>query len=81
MATTDQGSTARGAEWDYPNHQLYLHHSDKPDAIFVPQPLVENNYSTWSKSMIIALTIKNKIEFINGSIIDPSNEEPKEQQQ
>ena len=81
MATTDQGSMARGEEWDYPNHQLYLHHSDQPGAILVPQPLVEDNYNTWSQSMIMALTVKNKIGFINGSICDPGKDKSDEQQQ
>ena len=45
--------------WEYPNHQLYLHYSDQPSAILVPQSLAEDNYSDWSQSMINALTIKN----------------------
>nr|TKS12523.1 hypothetical protein D5086_0000062500 [Populus alba] len=70
-----------GARWDHLNHQLYLHHSDQPDAVLVPQPLVEDNYSTWSQSMTMALTVKNKIGFIDGSMKEPDEKKPDEHQQ
>ncbi|XP_075491274.1 uncharacterized protein LOC142529589 [Primulina tabacum] len=73
--------TASGAKWDNPNHQLYLHHSDQPGAILVPQSLVEDNYSTWKQSMTMALTVKNKIGLIDGSINEPSERNSDEHQQ
>jgi predicted YcjX-like family ATPase len=77
----DQGSTAAGARWDHPNHQFYLHHSDQPGAVLVPQSLVEDNYSTWSQSMTMALTVKNKIGFIDGSMKEPDEKKFDEHQQ
>lgn len=67
-----KGATS-GTKWENPNHQLYLYHSNQPDTVFVPQPLVEDNYSTWSQSMTMALTVKNKIGFIDGSIKKPDD--------
>ncbi|CAN6723662.1 unnamed protein product [Malus baccata var. baccata] len=65
MAEDKPSGTASGAQWDNPTHQLYLHHSDQPGAILVPQPLVEDNYSTWKQSMTMALTVKNKIGLVD----------------
>ncbi|KAK2997812.1 hypothetical protein RJ639_025667, partial [Escallonia herrerae] len=42
--------------------------SDHPGHLLVPINLNGANYPSWSKSMIYALTAKNKIGFINGSI-------------
>ncbi|XP_050104661.1 uncharacterized protein LOC126584269 [Malus sylvestris] len=58
--------------YDDPNHPMYLHHSDQPGAILVPQPLNEENYETWSRAMTMALSAKNKEGFIDGSISRPN---------
>jgi hypothetical protein len=81
MGDENQGSMSSGARWDHPNHQLYLHHSDQPGVVLVPQPLVEDNYSTWSQSMTMTLTVKYKIGFIDGSMKEPDEKKPDEHQQ
>ncbi|KAI4298490.1 hypothetical protein L6164_032041 [Bauhinia variegata] len=78
MADAKTASTSSGITWDDPNHQLYLHHSDQPGAILMPQPLVEDNYSTWNQSMTMALTVKNKFGLVNGSIKEPSDKDSHE---
>jgi len=72
---------ASSAKWDNPNHPLYLHHSDQPGAILVPQALVEDNYSTWRQSMTMALTVKIKVGLIDGSIKEPDESNQEECQQ
>lgn len=58
-----------------PSNPLYLHHAENPRAILVSQPLMgAQNYSTWSRSMLMALTIKNKLGFLDGSILKPSQD-------
>jgi hypothetical protein len=52
----------------------YLHHEDSPGSVFVSQVLQGDNYHTWSCSMIMVLTAKNKLKFIDGSIKKPSAE-------
>ncbi|XP_022154608.1 uncharacterized protein LOC111021831 [Momordica charantia] len=52
----------------------YLHHTDNTELVLVTQPLTEENYSSWSRSMLIALSIKNKLGFIDGSISRPIGE-------
>jgi hypothetical protein len=45
--------------------------------MLVPQPLVKDNYGTWRQSMTMALTAKNKIRLIDGSIKEPNKKNPK----
>ncbi|KAM1740735.1 hypothetical protein ACFX12_010944 [Malus domestica] len=72
---------ASHSKWENPNHPLYLHHSDQPGAILVPQPLVEDNYNTWVQSMSMALTVKNKLGFVDGTINKTSEDNFEELQQ
>ena len=67
--------------FEIPNHHLYLHHSDHPRVVLISQPLTKDNYSTWSRAMIMAMNAKNKVSFINGSIPKPSNSSEAELQQ
>ncbi|KAL5745445.1 hypothetical protein ACOSP7_026591 [Xanthoceras sorbifolium] len=48
-----------------------LHHSDHPDLVLVSKILEGDNYGQWSYAMQIALSAKNKIGFINGTIQAP----------
>lgn len=54
----------------------YLHHSDNPRLLLVSQPLAGDNYSSWSRAMVIALSVKNKLGFVNGLISRPSGDDP-----
>ncbi|KAF5471727.1 hypothetical protein F2P56_008500 [Juglans regia] len=49
----------------------YLHPSDNPGSLLDSEIFVGDNYITWSRSITMALTIKNKVAFINGSITAP----------
>ncbi|KAL9262211.1 hypothetical protein AKJ16_DCAP14767 [Drosera capensis] len=50
---------------------LFLHHSDNPCIVLVAQPLTDTNYPAWSQGMLTALSIKNKLGFIIGSVTKP----------
>ena len=52
----------------------FLHYSDSPGLILVSQLLTEENYASWSRSMSIALSVKNKLGFVDGSIEKSSSE-------
>nr|CAD1830596.1 unnamed protein product [Ananas comosus var. bracteatus] len=58
-----------------PSHPYYVHHSDQPGHMLVPVKLNGANYQSWSKAMIHALTAKNKLGFIDGSLEAPSQKE------
>ncbi|XP_004295906.1 PREDICTED: uncharacterized protein LOC101309814 [Fragaria vesca subsp. vesca] len=80
-AASASGPPTRAPEpWDYSNHPLYLHHLDQLGAVLVPQALMEDNYDEWSGSMSAALTIKNKIEFVNGFSTRPTEQNDEQQQ-
>ncbi|KAF3639452.1 Amino acid transporter ANTL2 [Capsicum annuum] len=51
----------------HPRNPLYLHPSDTPGSIIIPQQLSGmENYTTWNNSMRVALLAQNKIGFIDG---------------
>lgn len=55
---------------DDPSSPHFLHHADNPDFILVSQPLTGYNFA--SRAMTITLSVKNKLGFIDGSIIKPT---------
>ncbi|XP_022864769.1 uncharacterized protein LOC111384684 [Olea europaea var. sylvestris] len=54
----------------------YLHPSDNPGALLISKFFNGENYVVWSRSILIALTVKNKVQFIDGAIISPSADQP-----
>ena len=50
---------------------FHLHPSDHPGASLVTKLLNSDNYGTWSRSISIALSAKNKTGFVDGSIPKP----------
>ena len=54
----------------------YLHPSDNPGALLVSKIFTGKNYIVWSRSMSIALTVKNKIACVDGSLVQPITNEP-----
>ena len=53
---------------------FFIHHSDSPGFVFVSQSLIGENYASWSRSMTIALSVKNKLGFINGTNVRPADD-------
>ncbi len=51
------------------SHPLYLHHGDSLGSLLVSQMLNGENYNSWRRSMIMALTAKNKLEFVDGTLV------------
>ncbi|CAA3023559.1 Hypothetical predicted protein [Olea europaea subsp. europaea] len=64
-------SVANKSAIDEPSNLYFLHHSDSPGLVLVSQQLTGENYASWSRAMTIALTVKNKLSFINGSMKKP----------
>lgn len=56
---------------DDQSNLYFLHYSDNPGLVLVSQLLTKMNYVAWSRSMIMSLTVKNKIVFIDGTITEP----------
>jgi hypothetical protein len=66
METIPSSSTPSTVEF---SSLCYLHHGDSLGTHLVSQPLVGNNYHTWKRSMSMALSAKNKLGFIDGSLV------------
>lgn len=60
---------------DIANH-FFLHLSDGLDLVLVSQPLTESNYNTWSRAVLVALSMKNKVPFVDGSLPRPEEDNP-----
>ncbi|KAF5469796.1 hypothetical protein F2P56_010356 [Juglans regia] len=54
----------------------YLHPSDNPGVLLVSEIFTGENYIAWSRSMLIALTVKNKVAFVDGSLVQPITNDP-----
>lgn len=52
---------------------LYLHLNENPVMALVSPSLDSINYHSWSRSMLTALSAKNKVEFVDGSARQPSS--------
>ncbi|KAG5524853.1 hypothetical protein RHGRI_031505 [Rhododendron griersonianum] len=55
-----------------PSSRYYFHHSDTLATKLCLQLLDGGNWATWSKSVEIALSVKNKLGFVTGKIKKPS---------
>lgn len=51
------------------SNSYFLHHSDSSGLVLVTQHLTGDNYAYWSRAVTIALLVKTKLGFINGSLV------------
>jgi hypothetical protein len=52
----------------------FLHNSDNPGTVLVSRILTGDNFFTWSRAMQMALSAKNKLGFIDGTIPKPDSD-------
>ncbi|KAI5312945.1 hypothetical protein L3X38_042119 [Prunus dulcis] len=69
MDNSDESSQSSVVET---SNSFFIHSSDHPGLLLVNKRLNGDNYPTWKRSMIIALTAKNKFGFVDCSIETPS---------
>lgn len=55
-----------------PRSVYYLHPSNNTGLKFVPTPFDGEGYGDWKQGMILALTSKNKIGFVDGTLQKPA---------
>ena len=56
-------------------YKIFLSANENLGNILVTQPLLGmRNYQAWSKAMVLALTAKKKIGFVNGKIAKPEED-------
>jgi hypothetical protein len=59
------------------NDPYYIHLSNHTGHAIVTQLLEGDNYAIWSRAMMMSLEAKNKLGFVNGTIIEPLEKDPK----
>lgn len=58
-------------------HPLFLHNNDQPGMVLISKKLLgSENYSTWKRSIQIALSAQNKLVIVNGEFLPPSEKSP-----
>ncbi|KAL5538052.1 hypothetical protein UlMin_046010 [Ulmus minor] len=57
---------------DDSNSPYYLSNGDHPGLALVSQPLIGNNYNSWSRTMTMSLIAKSKLCFVDGSLSRPA---------
>ncbi|KAE8732296.1 hypothetical protein F3Y22_tig00002237pilonHSYRG01503 [Hibiscus syriacus] len=67
-------TTSLSDSFDNGGNPYYLHQSDNPGVVLVTQLLSNDNFHSWKRLMVLALSAKNKLRFVDGSIAahDPS---------
>nr|GEU95502.1 homogeneously-staining region [Tanacetum cinerariifolium] len=59
------------------DHPLFLHQTYHPGLILILKKLTgSDNYSSWKRSMIIALNAKNKMKIVTGEFPEPATDSP-----
>ena len=66
--STSSASIPTLQPWENTSDPYYSSSSDNPGMSLVVQHLTEENYSTWSRAVLISLDAKTKIGFTDGSI-------------
>ncbi|KAK2366753.1 putative mitochondrial protein [Trifolium repens] len=56
---------------------FYIHPNENPSLVLVSPPLEPSNYHGWARAMSNALQMKNKFDFVDGSILKPSIDDPR----
>ena len=50
---------------------FFLHPSDQPRLTLVSQVLISDNFISWKRSMEMVLNAKNKLGFVDGTLLPP----------
>lgn len=58
------------------NHSYHLHPSDAPGMTLINNLFDGKGYQGWRRFVLIALSSKNKLGFINGFEVAPSDNSP-----
>ncbi|XP_061351052.1 uncharacterized protein LOC133296119 [Gastrolobium bilobum] len=64
-------SSGSSASMDDSSSLYFLQSGDHPGLILVSHTLSGSNFHSWRRAMLLALTAKNKLSFIDGSLLRP----------
>ncbi|XP_019238797.1 PREDICTED: uncharacterized protein LOC109218859 [Nicotiana attenuata] len=63
-------------DYTHPCHHPYVHPSDVLGTSLVSTPFDGTGYGSWRRNVLVALSIRNKLDFINGNYQKPSSTSP-----
>ncbi|KAH0663164.1 hypothetical protein KY284_028095 [Solanum tuberosum] len=78
--SSDTGRNPNGIGIENANSSLYMHPSDNPGVALVPIPFDGTGYRSWKRGVYRALSVKNKLGFVNGECKRPDLETPQYRQ-
>lgn len=76
MASTCHNSLSTSVSTIPHTHPLYLHPSDYPRMVLVTTPFNGTGYGSWRRGMLISLSAKRKLGFIDGKVVKPLPTDP-----
>ena len=59
-----------------PNDPLFIHPFDHPGQVLVSEVFSGEDFDSWKRTFLIALSSKNKIGFIDGKVSRPAVDSP-----
>ena len=71
IENTSSATTPTVQPWENSSSPYFLSSGDNPGISLVVQPFTGENYSAWSRAILISLDAKTKLGFIDGSIPKP----------
>lgn len=80
MTGTDSSTPSSSTYFPDPSSPLHLHSSDILGSCLVFFPFSGTGYGGWKRSMVVFLSAKNKIAFIDGTCPKPHDNSPQLQQ-
>lgn len=54
----------------------YLSPSDNSTTVVIKPPLDGNNFRNWERMFLLQLSVRNKIGFVDGTLLQPEPEDP-----
>ncbi|XP_070005684.1 uncharacterized protein LOC142163062 [Nicotiana tabacum] len=75
-ATPVSRSTFHEDDYTHPCYPFYVHPSDILGSSLFSVPFDGTGYGSWRRTILVALSVRNKLDFINGSSIKPPNSSP-----
>ncbi|KAI4310895.1 hypothetical protein MLD38_035840 [Melastoma candidum] len=61
---------------DSPHSPYFVNATDFHVSALVSPELGDGNYASWRRSFELALSIKNKVSFVDGTIVKPAADNP-----
>lgn len=70
-SSTTNRTVFHAEDYTHPCHPLYIHSSDVLGTSLVPSPFDGSNFGSWHRTILVVLSIHNKLVFIDGTSIRP----------